>query len=258
VAKTETPSVPEASKSPGTKHSLIYNLLRRRYWLAAALITLIVWAVLSALIRPVKDASGWYATYPYGVMTGLDNQALDLLFQMRDARRPELRTRGQQEPITIIEIDDATIKASGVRIQKWPRDLYARLIDSASQGGAAVIGLDTFLSEAGGASAEDKAADSSASEDSGDDARHPRVGHVPPCRALHEDPRTPAPVTADPSRPHAFTDAEIHVAYDAMQVIRDHFAALEGKEPQNYLDECEVKVLDDGSVQFKQERPWVE
>jgi len=159
VAKTETPSVPEASKSPGTKHSLIYNLLRRRYWLAAALITLIVWAVLSALIRPVKDASGWYATYPYGVTTGLDNQALDLLFQMRDARRPELRTRGQQEPITIIEIDDATIKASGVRIQKWPRDLYARLIDSANQGGAAIIGLDLFLSEAGGASAEDKAAD---------------------------------------------------------------------------------------------------
>ncbi len=111
-------------------------------------------------MRPVKDADGSYATYPYGVTTGLDNQALDLLFQMREARRPELRTRGQQEPITIIEIDDATIKASGVRIQKWPRDLYARLIDSVSQGGAAVIGLDLFLSEAGGASAEDQAADS--------------------------------------------------------------------------------------------------
>jgi hypothetical protein len=64
--------------------------------------------------------------------------------------------------------------------------------------------------------------------------------------------------SADPSRPHAFTDAEIHVAYDAMRVIRDHFAGLEGKDPQDYLDECEVKVLHDGSVQFKQERPWVE
>jgi len=137
----------------------VYTLLRRRYWLAAALITLIVWAVLAALIRPVKDADGSYATYPYGLTTGMDNQALDLLFQMRNARQSELRTRGEREPITIIEIDDATIKASGVRIQKWPRDLYARLIDSASQGGAAVIGLDTFLSEAGGASAEDKAAD---------------------------------------------------------------------------------------------------
>lgn len=110
-------------------------------------------------MRPVKDANGAYASHPYGLITGLDNQAVDLLFQMRDARRPELRTRGQQEPITIIEIDDATIKASGVRIQKWPRDLYARLIDSASQGGAAVIGLDLFLSEGGGASTDDKAAD---------------------------------------------------------------------------------------------------
>jgi len=134
-------------------------LLRRRYWLATALISLMVAAVVSILMRPVKDANGAYATYPYGVTTGLDNQALDLLFQMRDARRAQLRIRGQQEPITIIEIDDATIKASGVRIQKWPRDLYARLIDSASEGGAAVIGLDLFLSEAGGASAEDKAAD---------------------------------------------------------------------------------------------------
>ncbi len=139
--------------------SFVYILLRRRYWVAAALITLIVWAVVALLMRPMKDASGSYATYPYGLTTGLDNQALDLLFQMRAARHPEVSARAELEPITIIEIDDATIKASGVRIQKWPRDLYARLIDSASQGGAAVIGLDLFLSEAGGASTEDKAAD---------------------------------------------------------------------------------------------------
>jgi len=94
----------------------------------------------------MKDAGGSHATYPYGLTTGLDNQALDLLFQLRDARNPQLRTRGEREPITIIEIDDATIKASGVRIQKWPRDLYARLIDNAHQSGAAVIGLDVFLS----------------------------------------------------------------------------------------------------------------
>lgn len=110
-------------------------------------------------MRPLKDASGSYASYPYGLVTGVDNDSLDLLFQLRDARNPQLRTRGEREPITIIEIDDATIKTSGVRIQKWPRDLYARLIDNASQGGAAVIGLDIFLSEAGGASAEDKSAD---------------------------------------------------------------------------------------------------
>lgn len=148
-----------AKAPPQNKRSFIYILLRQRYWLAAALITLIVWAVVSLMMRPWKDASGSYATYPYGVTTGLENQALDLFFQLRDARHPDLRTRGEREPLTIIEIDDATIKASGVRIQKWPRDLYARLIDSASQGGAAVIGLDIFLSEAGGVSAEDKAAD---------------------------------------------------------------------------------------------------
>ena len=159
MTKPETTPASEAEKSAVTKQSFIYTLLRRRYWLAAALITLIVSAVVSVLMRPVKDASGSYATYPYGLTTGLDNQALDLLFQMRVSRHPELRTRGEREPITIVEIDDATIKASGVRIQKWPRDLYARLIDSASRNGAAVIGLDIFLSEAGGASAEDKAAD---------------------------------------------------------------------------------------------------
>src|SRR5207302_1459032 len=110
-------------------------------------------------MRPLKDAGGSYASHPYGLTTGIENSALDLLFQMRDARHPEVRARATAEPITLVEIDDATIKASGVRIQKWPRDLYARLIDNASQGGAAVIGLDIFLSEAGGASAEDKAAD---------------------------------------------------------------------------------------------------
>jgi len=145
-------------ESPLTRHSLIYVLLRRHYWLAAALLTLVVWAAIALAIRPLKGA-GSYESHPYGLTTGLENQSLDLLFQLRDARHPELRTRGQHEPVTIIEIDDATIKASGVRIQKWPRDLYAKLIDAASQGDAAVIGLDMFLSEGGGASADDKVAD---------------------------------------------------------------------------------------------------
>jgi adenylate cyclase len=159
VPTTETTFARDGRKPLPTKHSFIYALLLRRYWLAAALITLIVWVLVSLLMRPVTDGSGLYATYPYGLTTSMDNQALDLLFQLRNARHPEMRARGEREPVTIIEIDDATIKASGVRIQKWPRDLYARLIDSAREGGAAVIGLDLFLSEAGGASAEDKAAD---------------------------------------------------------------------------------------------------
>jgi adenylate cyclase len=121
----------------------------------AIILTLAVWAIVALAMRPSQD----YASRPYGLTTGIENSALDLLFQLRDARHPDLRQRGLSEPITIIEIDDATIKASGVRIQKWPRDLYARLIDRASLGGATVIGLDVFLSEEGGAGAEDKAAD---------------------------------------------------------------------------------------------------
>jgi len=141
------------------KTSFVSSLLRRRYWALAMLLTLTVWAGISLAMRPSLDSSGSYASYPYGLTSGLENHALDLLFQLRDARHANLRQRGLAEPITIIEIDDATIKASHVRIQKWPRDLYARLIDRARVGRASVIGLDIFLSEEGGASAEDKAAD---------------------------------------------------------------------------------------------------
>ncbi|HYR74395.1 MAG TPA: adenylate/guanylate cyclase domain-containing protein [Pyrinomonadaceae bacterium] len=141
------------------KTSFISSLLRHRYWALAILLTLAVWAGISLAMRPMKDADGSYASHPYGLTTGLENHALDLFFQLRDARHPVLRQRGLSEPITIIEIDEASIKASNVRLQKWPRDWYARLIDRASVGGAGVIGLDTFLSEEGGVSAEDKAAD---------------------------------------------------------------------------------------------------
>lgn len=147
------------SMSPDKKSSFILTLLKRRYWLLALLLTLAVWAGLSLAMRPFRDRDGSYASHPYGLTTGLENQATDLLFQLRDVRNPGLRTRGQQEPITIIEIDEASIRASNVRLQKWPRDWYARLIDRASEGGASVIGLDLFLSEEGGRSTDDKAAD---------------------------------------------------------------------------------------------------
>lgn len=142
-----------------TKPSFVAVLLRRRYGVLAIILTLTVWAGLSLAMRPSKDTDGSYASRPYGLTTGLENYAVDLFFQLRDARHQELRRRGLNEPITIIEIDEASIKASNVRLQKWPRDWYARLIDRASEGGASVIGLDTFLSEEGGVSAEDKAAD---------------------------------------------------------------------------------------------------
>ena len=141
------------------KTSFISSLLRRRYWVLAVLLTLAVWAGISLAMRPLKDSDGSYASHPYGLTTGLENHALDLFFQLRDARHPSLRQRGLSEPITIIEIDEAAIKSSNVRLQRWPRDWYARLIERASVGGASVIGLDTFLSEEGGVSAEDKTAD---------------------------------------------------------------------------------------------------
>jgi adenylate cyclase len=141
------------------KNSFVSSMLRRRYWALAVLLTLAVWAGISLAMRPLKDADGSYASHPYGSTTGLENHALDLFFQLRDARNPNLRQRGPNEPITVIEIDEAAIKSSNIRLQRWPRDWYARLIDRASAGGASVIGLDTFLSEEGGVSAEDKAAD---------------------------------------------------------------------------------------------------
>jgi adenylate cyclase len=111
-------------------------------------------------MRPLKDAErNSYASYPFGLTTEMENRALDLLFQLRDVRRQSLRARGKSEPISIIGIDEAAIKASRVRLQKWPRNWYARLIDRASEGGATVIGLDIFLSEEGGTSAEDREAD---------------------------------------------------------------------------------------------------
>ncbi|MEP7125523.1 MAG: hypothetical protein ABJE95_31610 [Byssovorax sp.] len=35
-------------------------------------------------------------------------------------------------------------------------------------------------------------------------------------------------------------------------------ATFEGRARSTYVDECETKILADGSVQLKQERPWVE
>ena len=144
---------------PVRKKSFISYVLRRWYWALAVFLTCAVWLGLVLALRPLKDADGRYASYPYGLSTSLENSALDQLFQIRDALNPSLRTRGTTEPITLIEIDEATIKASSVRLQKWRRDWYARLIDRASEGGASVIGLDIFLSEEGGTSAEDKAYD---------------------------------------------------------------------------------------------------
>jgi adenylate cyclase len=135
------------------------RLLLRWYLALIVVMLLIVWAVMALAMHPIQDRDGSYATYPYGLTTPLENRALDLLFQMRDARHQELRERGLNEPITIIEVDEKSIRASNIRLQRWPRDWYARLIDAARDGGAKVVGLDVYLSEAGGTTDQEKAAD---------------------------------------------------------------------------------------------------
>jgi adenylate cyclase len=141
------------------RSSFLSNLLRRRYWALAVGLTLAVWAGVALAMRPLRGAGGGYEENPYGLTTALENRALDLLFQLRDARRPDLRRRGLAEPITIIAVDEKSIRDSNVRLQRWPREWYARLIDRAREGGARVVGLDLYLSEEGGTSAEEKAGD---------------------------------------------------------------------------------------------------
>jgi hypothetical protein len=62
----------------------------------------------------------------------------------------------------------------------------------------------------------------------------------------------------DSKRKHAFTDKEILAVYDTMKLLRDHFAGLQGIDPADYQNECEIKVTEKGQVLFKQERPWVD
>ncbi len=145
---------------PSRASTFISDLLRRRYyWLLALLLSLAVWACVALAMQPLREAGGGYVTYPYGLTTPLENRALDTLFQLRDALHPELRARGLSEPITLIEIDEPSIRASNVRLQRWPRDWYARLLERANEGGARVVGLDIYLSEQGGTTEEDKRAD---------------------------------------------------------------------------------------------------
>lgn len=141
------------------RYSFAPYLLRRWYWLLAVLLTALVWAAVALALRPFADRGGAFASHPYGYMTGLEDGALDLLFQLRDVRRKEMRRRGTAEPITLVEVDEDSIRASNVRLQKWPREWYARLIDRANAGGANTIGLDVYLSEAGGVTDQDRAAD---------------------------------------------------------------------------------------------------
>lgn len=141
------------------KTSFVTHLLRRWYWVLSIALTFLVWMALSLAMVPLQDTNGKYTSYPYGLVSGTEQHALDTLFQMRDVLHPQMRERGMKEPITIIGVDEASIHESNVRLQKWPRSYYARLIDRASAGGASVIGLDVYLSEEGGMSADDRSID---------------------------------------------------------------------------------------------------
>jgi adenylate cyclase len=136
-----------------------YLLRTNWYWALALLLLLLVWLIVALVMRPTPDADGSFASRPYGLTTSLENQAIDLLFQLRDARHPESRERARQEPIVIIGIDDASLQSVGLRAQNWPRSNYARLIDDASKGGASVIGLDLLLMGESGSTENDKKQD---------------------------------------------------------------------------------------------------
>ena len=107
--------------SPKRKKSFASIALNRWYWALGISLAGLVWAGVALALRPLKG-DGSYSSSPYGLSTGLENKAVDLLFQLRDVRRADRRTRGTSEPITIIEIDEQAIKSSGVRLQKWRRD----------------------------------------------------------------------------------------------------------------------------------------
>jgi adenylate cyclase len=141
------------------KFKLAAYLLRKWYWALAVGLSFAVLAALTLASRPQTDANGKFTSYPYGLVTPLEEFGLDILFQMRNVLHPDMLERGSREPITIIAVDEPTIKESQIRLQGWPRSYYAKLIERASNAGASVIGVDVYFSEHAGQSDEAKADD---------------------------------------------------------------------------------------------------
>ncbi len=205
-------------------------VLRRWYWVLTLALTLVVWGGLALGLRPIPGPTpDRYDSYPYGFFTGMEDSALDLLFQMRNARHPELRTRGFDEPITIIEVDEASIKDSRVRLQNWPRSWYAGLINRASAGNANMIGLDVYLSEAGGISEADKARDQelvTAIENAGN------VVLVRKLEAGGSDAITPLPMFAEVASSVGFAD----LPHDNDRLVRTSQPTRTQKEDQGGVE----------------------
>src|SRR2546423_1935095 len=102
------------------KLNIAAYLVRRWYWVLALVLSLVIWGALALAMRPMADANGKITSYPYGLVTSLEDFGLDFLFQMRDVLHPEMRERGRGEPITVIGVDEATIHAANIRLQNFP------------------------------------------------------------------------------------------------------------------------------------------
>lgn len=133
-----------------------------------------------------------------GWMDGLEDGAMDALFQWRGARWPDPR-------VTIIVADDATVAQVG----QWPipRHVYARVIRRLTQAGVKTIGLDVLFSVPSPSQKDDQEL-VAACRESGR-VIQAAVFHVP----LTYNSALPASLTADkrtpPSR-FALTSAGVH------------------------------------------------
>jgi adenylate cyclase len=224
-------------------------LLRRWYWVLTILLTLAIWGALALASLPIEDRAGSYATRPYGVMSGMEESALDILLQLRDARHHELRERGMNEPITLVEVDEESIRESKVRLQKWPRGWYARLIDRASEGGANTIGLDVYLSEAGGISTEDKAADAQLAESISN------AGNVVIVQKLEEggsEALIPLPMFAEAASAVGFADLphDSDRAVRSAQLIRTRGDAQSGYDLQRSFALLLTQLFTEQEIEF--------
>ena len=72
------------------KKSFASHLLGRWYWAVAILLAVGVWLGLALGLRPLKDGDGTYASSPYGLNTGLENNAALV--------QGAIKTAGQVEP----------------------------------------------------------------------------------------------------------------------------------------------------------------
>lgn len=77
-------------------------------------------------------------------LTGLENQIIDLAFQVR--KENTLLKKYSTDDIVIIDIDDASIEALG-RPQLWPRSFDASAIQHVTSGDPKAIGIDYLYTE---------------------------------------------------------------------------------------------------------------